>query len=110
MYMYNMHKSPYRYENIQTHTYISNASSNSGWIVKTEFGEEEPMLSSCLRRGEEVSHLELGGHIAKSNDIILYLSLNVICINFNVLCELMLHRITSYVDSTGIQKMSGHRK
>ena len=109
MYMYNLHKRPYRYGNIQTHTYISNTSSNSRWIVKTEFGEEEPMLSSCMRCGEEVSHLELGGHIAKSNDIILYLSPSVICINSNVLCELMLHRIMSYVDSTSIQKMSGHK-
>ena len=67
------------------------------------------MLNSRLRLGEEISHLELRGHIAKSNDIILYLSPSVICINSNVLCELMLHRITSYVDSTSIQKMSGHR-
>ena len=51
------------------------------------------MLGSHLCLGEEVDQL-------KSNDIILHLCPSVRHINTDMLGELMLHRITSYADST----------
>jgi hypothetical protein len=73
---------------------------NSWWINNTKLGEKEAMLRSDLGLREEISQLQLGRHILKSEDLILHSSAYKEGINTYVFGELMLHWISRNADST----------
>ena len=58
------------------------------------------MLIASLGFGEEINNLDLGGKIVEGDDLITYGAPSKVCVDANVLGQLMLDRIGGNLEST----------